>query len=66
MPNPADRDDDARPHESNEEIEVTPKMIEAGWRVMCLYEAGDSWESTVLEIYRAMESIRRKSGSGDS
>jgi hypothetical protein len=45
--------------ESMAEIEVTPEMIKAGVGAFRLYESGDDWASTVEDIYRAMEEVRR-------
>jgi hypothetical protein len=44
-----------------EEIEVTPEMIEAGIRRLCTFDIrfGDD-EDLVVVIYEAMETIRRR------
>jgi hypothetical protein len=42
-------------------IEVTPEMIEAGFEESCLYDFDDPKEWEVAAVYRAMETVRRRS-----
>ncbi len=44
-----------------EELEITPAMIDAGVMELSFCESFDSWWSTAEAVYRAMELARRLS-----
>jgi hypothetical protein len=49
----------------DDEIEITPEMIEAGYEASRLYDRDDPKEWEMAAVYRAMEKERRRShGSG--
>jgi hypothetical protein len=47
-------------HETTEEIEITPEMIEAGCEASRLYDRDDPKDWEIASIYKAMERARRK------
>jgi hypothetical protein len=50
-----------------DEIEITPEMIEAGYKVSRLYDREDPKEWEIAAVYRAMEKARREiHGTGSS
>ena len=49
------------PHETPPtEFEITPEMADAGLSAILLYAVEGSYAEAASEVYRAMESVRRR------
>lgn len=57
----------SRDRPAADEIEVTPEIIESGYKAACLHDREDAKEWEIAAVYRAMEYVRRAGhGTGSS